>query len=375
MLERVYFRRLITASAAVCLVTLTGCGDPPVEAVAPPPVLVVTVQQSVDERENVYTGEVRARHEVDLAFRIPGKLVARRVGVGSAVRAGELLAQLDPADVTLNADAAQSQLLAAETDYHYSKSELERFDSLLEKKYISPAIHEGKRALFLTAKARVEQARAQAAAAGNQAAYASLHADRAGLVSLAMAEPGQVVGAGQPILRLADPAEKEVVIAVPENRLAGLKLGARASIRLWAAAGKTYSGQVREIAPTADPLTRTFALRIRMTDADEDVRLGMTANAWLGEAAGAVVKLPLTAVTQTDGQSRVWVLGAAGDGQGAQVQPRAVRVLRFTNDSALIAEGLQPGERVVALGVQKLLPGMLVQPQEITQKLKQAGQP
>lgn len=354
---------------------LSGCADKAEESALAPPALVVTAQNGAEERSNVYSGEVRARHEVDLAFRIPGKLVARKVEVGALVNAGDALAQIDPADVALNADAAQAQLLAAETDYNYSKAELDRYDALLEKKYISPAIHEGKRALFITAKARLEQARSQASVAGNQADYATLRADRAGLITLIMAEPGQVVGAGQPVMKLAQPNEKEVVVAVPENRLDEVKTGDAATVRLWAETNRSYRAKVREIAPTADPLTRTFTTRISIVDAGPEVRLGMTANVLFGATGADVVTLPLTALTQLDGKNLVWIVAADAAGKDGEfkVNPRPVRVGKFGSDTVTILEGVKPGERVVIAGVHKLLPGMAIRP--IEQNKAGASQP
>ncbi len=350
---------------ALLAIALSGCADKLEENPLPPPALVVTARDGAESLANIYSGEVRARHEVDLAFRMPGKLISRKVEVGAQVNAGDALAQIDPADVMLNSDSAQAQALAAEIDYNYSKAELERYDTLLEKKYISPAIHDAKRAMFATSKARLEQARSQASVAGNQAGYATLRADRAGLITFVMAEPGQVIGAGQPVMRLAQPNEKEVIVALPENRLADLQVGAAATVRLWAHAEKTYRARVREIAPHADPLTRTFTTKISILDAGPEVRLGMTANVLLGATGANVVSLPLTAVTQKDGQSLVWVVepGAAGKSEH-RVQPRPVSVGKFSSDTVTVLDGLKPGERVVAVGIHKLLPGMAVRPQE-----------
>ena len=324
---------------------LAACGPSAELAPPAPPALVITAQEGAEASQQVYSGEVRARHEADLAFRIPGKLISRKVEAGSPVKAGDVLAQLDPSDMTLNSDTAQAQALAAEIDYNYSKAELERYDNLLEKKYISPAIHDAKRAMFATSKARLEQARSQARVAGNQAGYATLRADRDGLITLVMAEPGQVVGAGQPVIRLAQ-----------------IKVGDPASVRLWAGEGKPYEGRVREIAPAADMLTRTFSAKIAILDASPEIRLGMTANVTLGLSGEAAVSLPLTAVTQKEGQPQVWIIENGQDGV-SRAQPRPVKIGKFSNETASVIEGLKPGEQVIAVGVHKLLPGMAVRPQ------------
>jgi len=341
-------------------IALSGCGNKAEEQPLPPPALVIKVQDQAEAHTNSYPGEVRARHEADLAFRISGKLVSRQVEVGSSVKAGDVLAHIDPADTALNAEAARSQALAAETDYTYAKAEYERYQSLLEKKFISPAVFDAKQALFKAAKARLDQANSQASMAGNQAAYASLRADRAGLVTAVMAEPGQVIGAGQPVIKLAQPNEKEVVVAVPENRIAEMLAASAATIRLWAEPDKRYHGKVREVAPNADPLTRTFAAKVAILDAGPEVRLGMTANVAFNAGGPSVVILPLTAVTQKDGNNLVWVV----EGAENKVTPRAVKVGKFGNDEVTILAGLKPGERVVSVGVHKLVAGQIVRPIE-----------
>lgn len=341
-------------------VVLVGCGEKQIENTLPPSALVITVQANPDAGRNVYSGEVRARHEADLAFRISGKLISRQVEVGSLVKAGDVLAHIDPTDAALNADAAHSQLAASENDYNYAKSEFERYRTLLEKKFISQAIYDAKLNAFNSAKARYDQARSQSSMAGNQAGYATLRADRAGLITAISIEPGQVVAAGQPVMKLAQPEEKEVVVAVPENRLASLHAALEATISLWAEAGKTYRGKVREISPNADVITRTFTAKVSILDAGPEIRLGMTANVLFGGSGAPVIVLPLTAVTQKEGINLVWVV----EGDENKVSPRPVQIGKFSEDGVTILDGLKPGERVVAVGVHKLLPGQVVRPLE-----------
>ena len=343
--------------------TLAGCGSKEEPAEAPRPALVMEVKADLDAGRTVYSGEVRARHEADLAFRIAGKLIARQVEVGSMVKAGDPLARLDPVDSALNAEAARAQLAASTTEYAYATAELERYRSLLEKKFISQAVYDGKLNAYNAALAKHSQAQAQAALAGNQAGYAVLRADQAGVVTAVNADPGQVVAAGQAVIKLARSDEKEVVIAVPESRLAELRAtrDEDASVRLWAAPEKIYRGKIREIAPTADTATRTFAVKVSMLDADPKVRLGMTANVLLlgGAAAPAVsMLLPLSAVTQKDGQSLVWVVAGADN----KVVARSVQIGAYRENGVTVVGGLKPGERVVAAGVHKLLPGQTVRP-------------
>ncbi|MBI3523094.1 MAG: efflux RND transporter periplasmic adaptor subunit [Betaproteobacteria bacterium] len=338
--------------------TLAGCGSPQEPAEAPRPALVIEVKADPDANRVVYSGEVRARHEADLAFRIAGKLTARQVEVGSLVKAGDVLARIDPADSALNAEAARSQLAASSTEYTYASAELDRYRTLLEKKFISQAVYDSKLNAFKAAQAKHNQAQAQAALAGNQAGYAVLRADQAGVITAVNADPGQVVAAGQAVMKLARLDEKEVVIAVPESRLAELRAAQDASVRLWAAPEKIYRGRIREIAPTADTATRTFAVKVSMLDADPKVRLGMTANVLLGGAATPSLLLPLSALTQQDGKPSVWVL----EGADNKVVARAVQIGAYHENGVSVLSGLKPGERIVAAGVHKLLPGQIVRP-------------
>ena len=337
---------------------LTGCGSREEQAEAPRPALVIQVQANPDADRNAYSGEVRARHEADLAFRIAGKVVARQGEVGNKVKAGDILARLDPADASLNTEAARSQLAASTTEFTYATAELERYRSLLERKFVSQAVFDGKLNAFNAAQARHQQARAQSVLAENQAGYAILRADRAGVITAVYADPGQVVAAGQAIMKLARPDEKEVVIAVPESRLDELRATRESSVRLWAAPGKVYRGKIREIAPAADAATRTFAVKVSILDADAKVRLGMTANVLLGGTTEHALLLPLSAVTQKDGQALVWVL----EGADNKVVPRNVSIGEYRENGVTVVSGLRTGERIVAAGVHKLLAGQVVRP-------------
>lgn len=337
---------------------LTGCspGAPAPEPVRP--ALVIQVQTTSSADQSVYTGEVRARHEADLAFRIGGKLLSRAVDVGSVVRKGEVLAHLDPADSALSSEAARSQAAAGEADFRYAQAELARYTTLREKNFISQAVYDAKLNAFNAAKSRFEQTRSQASLAGNQADYAVLRADHAGVITAIQVEPGQVVGAGQPVMKLARPEEKEVVVAVAESRLAELRAAKTVAIRLWAEPDKVYRGKVREISPSAEVATRTFTVKVSLLDGGPALRLGMTANVLLNAAAVPVVRLPLAAVTQKDGQALVWVV----EGADNKVAPRAVKLGEYGDNGAQILDGLSAGERVVIAGVHKLLPGQIVRP-------------
>jgi len=349
-----------TASSALAFALVLAACTPheaPVESIRPVQLLQVRVGAAGDLA--VYAGEVKPRHEADLGFRIGGKIVARQVDVGAAVKSGQVLARLDPADVGLQAEAAKAQLAAAETDASYAKAELDRYQGLLDQKFISQSALDAKRNAYNSNRAKYQQARAQLAVTRNQASYATLAADHDGVITAVSAEVGQVVQPGQAIFRLARQAEPEVLISVPENRLTELKSAKAIAVALWADPGKLYQGRIREIAPSVDASTRTFAVRVAIVDPDPAVRWGMTANVALqGEAIATGALVPLTAIYQNDGAPAVWIYDPASK----QVNLRAVQLGAFREDGVVVRSGLQGGEWLVTAGVHKLRPGQIVRP-------------
>ena len=347
--------RLIVATTA--LVALAACSQPQPVASGPRPVLAQVVQSATSELGNVYSGEVRARHESDLAFRVGGKLIARYVDVGSQVTRGTVLARLDPQDAKLAVDAARSQLAAAQADHSLAKSELERYRQLFAQKFVSQAVLDARQTTFEATKAKLEQATAQLATAQNQSAYTTLTADADGVITAVSAELGQVVAAGQPIVRLARPDEKEVVINVPESRLAALRGARQILVALWTQPQRPYAGQVREISPTADPITRTFTVKVSVPQADAAVRLGMTANVLVDDPSDrTAVKVPLGAVDQSAGAASVWIV----DPQSHKVVPRPIEIGAYREDGVTVRAGVSAGDVVVTAGVQKLVAGETV---------------
>lgn len=343
----------------VAAVALSACGREEPPPPPPRPVVTVTASPTTGTEMAVYSGEVRARREADLGFRIPGKIVARYVDVGTPVKTGTALARLDPVDAQLNVAASQSALAAAETEFKFAKAELDRYASLLQKQFISQAVYDQKQNAYNSAKARYEQAQSQLAVVRNQSAYTTLIADQDGVVTAVTAEAGQVVAAGQPVMRIARPEEKEVLISVPETRLDELKAGAREiAVRTVAEPDKIYRGAVREIAPNADPATRTFATRVAIVDPGPGVALGMTANVLLMSRNGGGIVLPLTAIYRQGNDPAVWVV----DPKSNAVRLQPVAVAQYREDGAVITSGLSGGEQIVAAGVNKLVAGQVVAP-------------
>ena len=325
---------------------LAACGEklPPPDAVVTGPRLVKALKVGAGgtAHEQRYSGEVRARIESTLGFRVGGKLAERLVDAGARVKAGQPLARLDPSD-------AQLTVAQAEANRALAAAELLRSRELQAKNFISQAALDAK---VTTAKA----AEAQAQLAKNQATYTTLAADAAGVVAAVLAEPGQVVAAGQGVFRIARDGEREVAVNIPESRIAGLNIGAAATVTLWAgqnnAGGKTYRGRLRELAPAADPATRTFAARIAILDADAAVALGMTASVSFAQGNDAQIVVPLAALLQQGEQAAVWVIGA-----DATVSQRVVVVERYSDAGAVLKSGLNAGEQIVAAGAFKLVAG------------------
>jgi len=336
---------------------ILGCTkqEQPAEGVRPARVVKVTL--GVQSHQANYSGEVRARFETALAFRVGGKIAKRHVEVGSVVKAGQVLAELDPQDLRLAETANRAQLAAAQADFELAERDLKRYTDLLEKKFISLADYERRKNLFDTARARLAQVKAQHEVSANQAVYGQLRADHGGVIVSIDAEAGQVVAMGQPVMRLARPQEKEIVVSVPENRLTELRAAQDIRISLWAEPGKLYRGKVREISPAADPVTRTYTAKVTVLDAAPAMQLGMTANVLLGgNAASPAAELPLTALYQQSGGPAVWLV----DTGSGKVRLMPVKVGEYREKTFTVLSGLKDGDSVVSAGVHKLVPGQQV---------------
>jgi RND family efflux transporter, MFP subunit len=351
-------RTLLTAIAGACL--LVSCSAPAPESPPPRAVLVRTLDAlAAAPAMQLYAGEVKARIEADVGFRVGGKLVERKADVGAEIAAGTLLACSTPPMRVLAANAAQAALAAAEADLALARTEYGRAQELAARKFV-PRRCSTRRTALQAAEARLRQARAQAETASNQAGYTRLEAPAAGVVTAVLAEPGQVVGVGQPVFRIARPDEREVLIHVPEGRAGQLQPGMAARVRTWAAPEREYAASVREVAPAADTATRTYALRVAVAQADAGLPLGATASVLFAapEAAAQGVLLPLAAVTRTPGKpdgGTVWVVG-----EDDRVRSLAVDILAWREDGALLRADLPAGARLVVAGVHTLVEGETV---------------
>lgn len=355
-------KRLALASAALCtLLALVACSRPaPVEEPLRA-VKVLRVGTSPLQAPREFAGEVRARVETRLGFRVGGKITARHVELGQRVRPGQLLAQLDAQDLRLAEDAARAQLAAATTNRDLAAADLQRFRDLRAQNFISAAELERREASLKAAQAQMDQALAQAKGQGNQAGYSQLLADAAGVVTALEAEAGQVVAAGTPVVRIAKDGPRDVVFSVPEDAVGRVTPGSAVQVKAW---GQTASmaGRVSEVAASADPVTRTFAVKVAL-DARADLPLGATVTV-LPEALQAstkaqgqeVIKLPTSALRQDGQATSVWVLDEAS----MTVKSTPVRIASVDGNSVVVADGLTVGMQVVTAGVHVLNPGQKV---------------
>ena len=337
---------------------LTGCEQTQPPTPVPRPALVLTVGARTTAAPSVLIGEIRSRYETTQGFRIGGKIVKRFVDVGAVVGKGQILAKLDNQDSGLTSKAAQAQVQSAQADMALAQAELDRLQQLYQRKFISKQALDIQAAKFKSAAALVKQTQAQAAVSDNQSIYTDLRAERDGVVTEIHAEPGQVVAAGEAVVRIAIPQNREVAIAVPESLMQEININTPAVVRLWADPSHSYQGKVREVAPAADSITRTFQVRVALSDADDQVRLGMTAGVRFHNPDSRILLLPLPAVSQQAGKTQVWVVNP----ENGQVQPRAVQTGMFREDGVVITEGLKDGEQVVVAGVHTLVPGQIVRP-------------
>jgi RND family efflux transporter MFP subunit len=354
---------LVSGLAIVALAALAGCGKTPEAASIVRPALAYKITANSGVDSDVYPGEIRARREAEHAFRIGGKMVSRLVEQGNTVRRGQALAQLDPLDVKLAAEAAGAGVKAAETEASYADAEYKRFKDLFNKGFVSQSALDQKLNVANAAKARLDSAHAQANVSLNQAAYATLSAELDGVVTQVMADAGQVVAPGQAVMRIANPAEKELLISAPESKIGDFRrLGATAAptrdlrVATWSQPDKYYPAKVREVSGAADPITRTYAVRITVQGADENVQLGMSAYAvFVGANDAETIAVPLSALYVKNNTTGVWQIG--GDGK---VSLKTVTVVQYRETAALIKGGVKIGDVIVAAGVHKLREGEVV---------------
>ena len=347
-----YSRLLAGISLAVVAIALTGCNDQvaqkPVES---RPVLVASVHYEAQSPERSFVGTIKPRIETDMGFRVPGKVAKRLVEVGQKVDVGQSLATLDEVDLKLQAEQAEAEQRAATGVLAQAGAAEQRAKDLRAKGWATDAQLDSAKAAGDEARARLNRAERSVELTNNSLSYATLVADTRGVVTATMIEPGQVVAAGQAAIRVARLGEKEAVVAVPETLLNRAKSGV-ATVTLWSEPDKKYAAKLREVAPSADPATRTYLAKFSLPDVGEDVSLGMTATLTLADSqTDRVARLPLSSLYSQGGNPSLYVV----DDKGA-ISLKPVAVKSYDSNCVVISSGVDEGAKIVVLGVQKLDP-------------------
>lgn len=312
------------------------------------PVKIVEIAKATKVRALEFSGSVKSRTEMNLGFRIAGKVTERLVDIGDRVRPGDVLAHVDPTDYKLAVDSAAANLAAADKSVDTAKFAIDRANALFKKDALPKAQVEQAQLAYDQAVSTRTATASSLEQAKNQLSYAELKSDRDGIVTAISADRGQVVAAGTPVVTVVAEDEKEVQIAVPENDIADFKPGKAVKARFWSDDKLVLDGKVREVSGSADAQSRTFSVRVSLPN-DPRVLIGMTATVQAEAAAGnASITVPLSALAEKDGGKIVWTV----DRKAATVHARPVQVADFTADGVGVTEGLAPGDLVVSAGTQ-----------------------
>jgi len=341
---------LMVSSLAAC-----GKGPAPQEPVRAVKVLTVGASDAATDLE--FSGEIRARVESSLGFRVAGKLLSRPAEIGQRVKVGELLAQLDPQDYRVTADAAAAQLVAAQSNRDVADADYKRYQDLHAQGFISNAELQRREAAYISAQAQWKQAQAQSTVQGNQSGYTRLLSDGAGIVTSVDASAGQVLAAGQPVVRVALDGPRDVVFAVAEDKLELFKVGVKLNVQQWVD-GKTIEAVVRDVSASADPVTRSLLVKAALSKAAMPL-LGSTVTVRLPISqtmATKTIKLPTSALRLEAGATSVWLLDPAT----MTVKAQTVDVSTADGNDVVVNSGLQNGDQVVVSGVHVLTAGQKV---------------
>ncbi|VVE13811.1 RND family efflux transporter MFP subunit [Pandoraea communis] len=368
---------LAIATTAIAAASLAACSRKAPPEAPPRPVVAVAAKLTTQTPIASLPAQIEARYSTPLSFRVAGKIVDRSVRLGDAVKAGQIVARLDPADLSKNAASARAQLDAAQHQLDYATQTVTRDRAQAKENLIAPAQLEQSENAYASALAQRNQASQQAALAGDQLSYGNLKADRDGVITAEQADTGQNVSAGQAVYQLAWTGDVDVITDVPEVALSALRVGQTATVSLSAVPGKTWQARVREVSPAADPMSRTYRAKLSLLSPGPDVKLGMTANVAFAQplaspatgttgapaaASGAAasttvadaqpITLPSTAIFHDGNQPAVWVVK-----QDDTLVLRRVKVARYGERTVTVAGGIQPGERIVWQGVHTVTAG------------------
>ncbi|MEA2633546.1 MAG: rane fusion protein multidrug efflux system [Chloroflexota bacterium] len=343
---------LLLVAAAV-----SACDKPAPPASQARPVRTVTVEQRAEGEIVSLTGQVRAKDQAGLAFRLDGRMIERLVNVGDVVAAGQVVARLDPQIQQSALRSVQANLSSVEAQLNEARISFWRQQELLKDGWTSRANFDKAQHSFETLQAQVDAARAQVRIAQEQLSYAVLSVDAAGAVTAVGAEPGEVVHAGQMIVQVARQGGRDAVFDVPEKLMRTGPRDPVVEIALTNDPQVRATGRVREVSPQADPATRTFQVKVGITEPPDAMRLGSTVGGRITLSAPSGVEIPASALTKTDAGPAVWIV----DPQSQTVTLRSVDVLRYDPATVVISQGLETGDVVVTAGAQTLRPAQKVQ--------------
>lgn len=342
----------------VSSVLLSGCEKPPMTAEAPRLVKLIEISPTANTQQLELAGEIRARIESPLSFRVAGKIVKRLVETGQSVKKGQVLAELDPRDYQLAQTATNSQVTAAQADLDLAQAEYRRFLELQQKQFVSDLDLDRKKVAVSAAAARLKSLQSNASLDSNRIGDTLLKADADGVVSQVQADVGMVVEAGQPIVILAQQGEREIAVDFPEDRRDLAKTQTTGSVSLWAQPQTQYQAELRELSAVADPATRTFRARYRIQAPNNAFALGQSATLKLNVATqSSGFKLPTSALMGSNKQTQVWSFNQ--DSQILKALP--VNVVGIEGNDVLVS-GLQAGQHIVVAGVHVLHEGQKVRP-------------
>jgi RND family efflux transporter MFP subunit len=344
-------------SALAALLLLAGCK--PAEAPPAPeirPVRAITIGQVSGSDMVTLTGNVQAQTEVNLAFRVDGRMVERNVNIGDTVRPGQVIARLDPQNEQSALQSARAQLAAARAQQAEARNMYARMRDLVAENAVSRSSFDQAESATKTADAAVESVQSQVALAENRLSYTQLVSTVAGVVTAQGAEPGEVVGAGRTIVQVAREGGRDAVFDVPARVKDVALTNGEIVVALTADPKITAKGVVREVSPRADPVTGTFRFRIRLVDPPPAMRLGTTVTGRMKLGATSSIVIPPSAVVRADRQAAVWVV----DPKTGLVATRAIEIRSSDPARVEVASGLKAGDVVVTAGVQALRPGQKV---------------
>jgi membrane fusion protein, multidrug efflux system len=345
----------IVASTLIAL-TIAGCNKPAPPAAQIRPIRVLTVERSAEGESVSLTGQIHAKDEVSLAFRIDGRVLDRPVNVGDVLKPGQLVARLDPKDQQDGLRTAEANLSALDAVLTQARLTFRRQQELLKDGWTPRATYDEAQQKLLSAQAAVDAARAQAQIAQNQLGYTALFADAAGSVTAKGAEPGEVVHAGQMVVELARQGGRDAVFDVPEQLIRSGPRDPLVQLSLTNDPSIRATGRVREVAPQADPATRTWQVKVGIIDPPQAMQLGSTVTGSIRLSPPPGVEIPPSALTEANGQPAVWIF----DPRSQTVSLRNVDVARYDPANIVVSQGLETGEIVVTAGVQTLRPGQKV---------------